>query len=281
VDQTFPSAGALLEFATYHWRDHFVTEDLVTQEVIVAFSKRPFFLLISVEAPISTRFLRRKAVQPELDLESFIEEHDFLTWTAGPSTPQTNNPITSLNDLRSFVNVTIVNDVPSVEHLWQHLSELDLLNSERLRPSWDSYFMSLASLAAMRSNCMKRRVGAILVNNKRVISTGYNGTPRGLTNCNEGGCARCNGGAKSGQALDECLCLHAEENALLEACRGRTGEDSAVIYCNTCPCLRCSVKIVQWGVREVVYNLTYSMDAASARVLSEGGVLLRQYVPLP
>jgi len=80
-------------------------------------------------------------VQPELDLESFIGEHDFLTWTAGPSTSQTNNPITSLNILRSFVNVTIVNNFQSVEHLWQHLSELDLLNSERLRPSWDSYFM--------------------------------------------------------------------------------------------------------------------------------------------
>jgi len=61
----------------------------------------------------------------------------------------------------------------------------------------------------------------------------YNGTPRGLTNCNEGGCARCNGCAGSGQALDECLCLHAEENALLEAGRQRIGDDGAVIYCNT------------------------------------------------
>lgn len=80
-------------------------------------------------------------MQPELDLESFIEEHDFLTWTAGPSTSQPNNPITSLHALRSFVDVTIVNDFTSIEHLRQHLSELDLLNRERLRPSWDSYFM--------------------------------------------------------------------------------------------------------------------------------------------
>jgi len=93
--------------------------------------------------------------------------------------------------------------------------------------------------------------------------------------------------------VDECLCLHAEENALLEAGRERIGEDS-VLYCNTygaplsavlaeklmvsgrCPCLRCSVKIVQTGVREVVYNQSYSMDAASAMVLKEGGVVLRQ-----
>lgn len=98
--------------------------------------------------------------------------------------------------------------------------------------------------------------------------------------------------------MNECLCLHAEENALLEAGRERVGED-AILYCNTyvppspsflpsgsprshtpgsCPCLRCSVKIVQTGVKEVVYNLNYSMDAQSARVLKEGGVTLRQLV---
>jgi dCMP deaminase len=88
--------------------------------------------------------------------------------------------------------------------------------------------------------------------------------------------------------VNECLCLHAEENALLEAGRDRIGDDS-VLYCNTwvshgvrlilarCPCLRCSVKIVQTGVREVVYNQSYSMDEASAMVLQEGGVLLRQF----
>ena len=80
-------------------------------------------------------------MQPELDLESFIEEHDFLTWSSGPLTSQINNPTTSLHDLQPLVNVTVINNFPSVEQLWQHLSELDLLNGERLRPSWDSYFM--------------------------------------------------------------------------------------------------------------------------------------------
>lgn len=160
MDRVFSGADTLLEFATRHWREHFVTEDLVTREVIEAFSKRPFFFLINVEAPISTRFLRQKAyvllrlwlysrylllrtssVQPELDLKSFIEEHDFLTWTSGPLTSQTNNPTTSLHTLQPFINITVINNFPSVERLWQHLSELDLLNSERLRPSWDSYFM--------------------------------------------------------------------------------------------------------------------------------------------
>ncbi len=138
--------------------------------------------------------------------------------------------------------------------------------------------MQLSTLASTRSNCMKRRVGAVLVRNNRVISTGYNGTPRNLTNCNEGGCPRCNGG-KSGQ-LNTCLCLHAEENALLEAGRERIGDrEGGILYCDTCPCLTCAVKIVQVGIEEVVYAQGYNMDEDTAKVLQEGGVRLRQFTP--
>ena len=138
--------------------------------------------------------------------------------------------------------------------------------------------MTLASLASQRSNCMKRRVGCVLVHNFRILSTGYNGTPRGLVNCNEGGCPRCNASSGGGVALNTCLCLHAEENALLEAGRERIRE-GAVLYCDTCPCLTCSVKIAQVGVKEVVYSQGYNMDDASRRVLREAGVELRQFVP--
>ena len=110
--------------------------------------------------------------------------------------------------------------------------------------------MQLASLAAQRSNCMKRRVGCVLIQEKRVISTGYNGTPRHLKNCNEGGCecnpndekeeiivlraagARCNAGHAAGVSLSTCLCIHAEENALLEAGRERI-RGGSILYCNT------------------------------------------------
>lgn len=82
----------------------------------------------------------------------------------------------------------LVNHTSSLEKLDDALKILDLANDQRLRPSWDQYFMQLASLAARRSNCMKRRVGCVIVREKRVISTGYNGTSRNLRNCNEGGC---------------------------------------------------------------------------------------------
>lgn len=139
--------------------------------------------------------------------------------------------------------------------------------------------MQLASLAAQRSNCMKRRVGCVLVREKRVISTGYNGTPRGLKNCGEGGCARCNEGQSSGVGLGTCLCIHAEENALLEAGRERIRE-GAILYCDTCPCLTCSIKIAQVGISEVVYSYGYSMDTETAAVFKEAGVHLRQFIPV-
>jgi dCMP deaminase len=144
----------------------------------------------------------------------------------------------------------LLNSSTSLEQLHTALESLNLTNEQRLRPSWDQYFMQLANLAAQRCNCMKRRVGCVLVRDKRVISTGYNGTPRNLRNCNEGGCklqpsphwtskrgltwlgARCNNGQGSGVSLSTCLCLHAEENALLEAGRDRIGEGS-VLYCDT------------------------------------------------
>lgn len=140
--------------------------------------------------------------------------------------------------------------------------------------------MALASLAAQRSNCMKRRVGCVLVGReRRVISTGYNGTPRGIRNCAEGGCPRCNNGNGSGVGLATCLCIHAEENALLEAGRERI-RDGSVLYCDTCPCLTCSIKICQVGITEVVYAHGYSMDRETAAVFSQAGVKLRQFIPV-
>ncbi|PWN44699.1 hypothetical protein IE81DRAFT_333626 [Ceraceosorus guamensis] len=178
---------------------------------------------------------------------------------------------------RSLIRVQ--NSSADLASLYAHLDDLDLVNAARLRPPWDSYFLSLCTLASLRSNCMKRRVGAVLVRSNRVLSTGYNGTAIGLLNCNQGGCPRCNGGAQGGTRLDECLCLHAEENALLECGRERGGAEGTVLYCNTCPCLRCAVKIVQVGVKEVVYELAYSMDDRSREIFRNAGVKFRQCHP--
>lgn len=282
-DLSFPDAEELLDFVTKRWRERWVT---VVESVAVLdlLARRPFFLLISVDAPVTTRWRRfGKWLQNEGSghaddnhlAGAAADLSEFVQW----SDKQMYDDATGSTALMSRAAVQMLNTSPDVAHLYATLGKVDLTNEDRLRPSWDAYFMSLASLAAHRSNCMKRRVGCVLVRGRRVVSTGYNGTPRGLRNCGEGGCARCNDGVGSGVDLATCLCLHAEENALLEAGRDRIG-DGSVLYCDTCPCLTCSIKIAQVGIGEVVYSQGYSMDGDTAAVLREAGVKLRQYVPV-
>ncbi|KAI3622082.1 deoxycytidylate deaminase [Moniliophthora roreri] len=266
----FASPEDVFEHITTHWRTNFVTTHLVTRGVVELFLRRPFFMLLSVDAPLFDRFQR---CDESCSLEAFVREDDAIRF----GTPNTRKA-SSMTEMRDLINISIMNDFSSLPDLHEHLENLDLPNPSHLRPDWDTYFMTLASLASHRSNCMKRRVGAILVRDKRIVSTGYNGTPRHLKNCNEGGCPHCNGTSRAKDASLECLCLHAEENALLEAGRERVGAGS-VLYCNTCPCLKCTVKIIQTGVRSVVYNLTYKMDDSSARLFEEAGVELRRFDP--
>lgn len=263
------SQQELLDYVTRNWREKFVMTHLEDHNFLDILLKRPFFLHVSVDAPLLQRFDRyRKKYSKEIPLEEFAAISDQKMY----------GKKTSLVKIMGLASIKIINHTGNVEQLYVQLSNLNLLDNTRLRPDWDCYFMRLADLAALRSNCMKRRVGCVIVRDKRVVATGYNGTPRKLANCNAGGCARCNSGEGLGSGLHTCLCLHAEENALLEAGRDRVGA-KAILYCNTCPCLTCSIKIVQAGVSKVVYSQSYSMDALSANVFKEAGVILRQYIP--
>ena len=110
----------------------------------------------------------------------------------------------------------------------------------------------------------------------RIISTGYNGTPRGVRNCNEGGCPRCASSAPSGTGLGECICSHAEENSITQAAYHGISTKGATIYVTLSPCLMCSKMIVNAGIREVVYDEEYSVTEQTKAVLAEAGVVLRR-----
>ncbi|KAJ1675252.1 Deoxycytidine monophosphate (dCMP) deaminase [Spiromyces aspiralis] len=302
----FDSEQELLNYVTPRWREKFVTRDLDNTWAIQLFKQRPFFLLIAVNAPLRLRFSRKKQKREKLglpapDFEQFVDHDDTVMFelhakeqpiaineTMDFTFTEVNSPVPplralrfqtlTLHDLITLADVYISNTFSTVKDLHTHLAALNLTDPERLRPSWDTYFMLLAELAAHRSNCMKRRVGCILVRDHQIIATGYNGTPKGIRNCNEGGCPRCNVGTPRGVSLDYCLCIHAEENALLEAGRGRVGADgNCVLYCNTCPCLGCAKKIVQVGVKEVVYSREYGMDELTAKLFKEANVIMRQH----
>lgn len=208
----------LLDTVTSRWRENFVMELELDSEELSLLAKRPFALLVGVISLTG----------------SFSVE--FMQFT---------------HTLAHFVLY-----IKDTNLLAEQLTRIDLCNPGWVRPSWDTYFMQMACLANSRSNCMKRRVGAVLVGDNRVIATGYNGTARSMLNCNEGGCKRCNSNTKRGLNLGECMCLHAEENAILEAGAGKA--KGATLYSTTAPCLNCAKKIVQVGVVRVVYDLEYN-----------------------
>ncbi|EEA07597.1 cytidine/deoxycytidylate deaminase family protein [Cryptosporidium muris RN66] len=127
------------------------------------------------------------------------------------------------------------------------------------RPSWDEYFMKLAWLTSKRSNCIRRKVGSVLVKNNRIISTGYNGTPTATTNCFEGGCIRCtNINVINGTNLEYCNCIHAESNVLFYA--GKDKCEDSILYVTCLPCLTCAKHIIQCGIIKVIYSTKYLMD---------------------
>ena len=127
---------------------------------------------------------------------------------------------------------------------------------------------------------MKRKVAAVITKDRRIISTGYNGTPRGTPNCNEGGCPRCNGFAEGGTRLDECLCSHGEENAITQAAYHGVNVNGGTLYTTFSPCLTCTKMIINAGLTEVVYNVDYPLGDVSLALLREAGVKVRQ-VTLP
>jgi dCMP deaminase len=146
------------------------------------------------------------------------------------------------------------------------------------RPDWDRYFMDIAHVVGRRANCSRRQVAAVIVKDRRIISTGYNGTPRGVRNCFEGGCPRCASDAPSGHNLGECICSHAEENAIVQAAYHGIAVRSGVLYCTLSPCLTCAKMIVNAGIAEVVYESEYRFTGQTRDLLAEAGVEFRQLV---
>ena len=127
-----------------------------------------------------------------------------------------------LQDNRLTITRTFVNSYKTVEAFHKNsLQQFDFSDPEIIRPSWDRFFMQLAYLVSQRTNCMKRGVGCVIVKDNRLVASGYNGTPFKMKNCNEGGCARCNNMTAGGKGLDTCYCIHAEENAVIEAGRAK------------------------------------------------------------
>jgi len=202
--------------------------------------KKPFFLLVAVDAPISTRFARAVSRGYTQVLEVFVRQDDLSMYkleVTDESEVAASALLEHRPQIRQCMNVAdvlLLND-GRLEALKADIDHADLTSHERLRPSWDTYFMTMADLAARRSNCMKRRVGCVLVQENRVIATGYNGTAKNTRNCNEGGCKRCNSNASRGQgSLSLVSFLLSPSNSLLSLhwCGGNRYEWACVDGCS-------------------------------------------------
>ncbi len=144
------------------------------------------------------------------------------------------------------------------------------------RPSWDEYFTKIAFDVSERSTCLRRKVGAILVKDKRILSTGYNGAPSGLRHCEEVGCLRAQQNVPSGERHELCRGLHAEMNAFLQAAVHGVSTQGATLYCTTYPCSLCAKMIINAGVRRVVEAGDYP-DDLSRELLAEAGIEVEHF----
>jgi len=140
------------------------------------------------------------------------------------------------------------------------------------RPSWDAYFMGIARLTSERSTCLRRQVGAVIVQDKQIVATGYNGAPRGISHCEEhGGCLREQMGIKSGERHELCRALHAEQNSIIQAATSGHSIEGATIYITHHPCVICAKMIINAGIRKVIVEQGYPDDLA-VELLAEAGL---------
>ena len=144
------------------------------------------------------------------------------------------------------------------------------------RPSWDEYFMEMTKLTAKRSTCLRRQVGAVLVKDTRVIATGYNGAPSGVTHCEVTGCLRQKLNVPSGERHELCRGLHGEQNAIIQAALHGVSTEGATIYCTTKPCSICTKMIINAKISRIVYDEYYN-DPLADELLKDTDIRVLQY----
>jgi len=144
------------------------------------------------------------------------------------------------------------------------------------RPSWDEYFMEIAHLVKWRATCTRRQVGAVLVKDRNILATGYNGAPSGIEHCLERGCLREQMGIPSGERHEICHGLHAEQNAIIQAAKHGISIEGSTLYCTNQPCGICAKMVINAGVKKIIYEEGYP-DVLAAEMLKESGITIMQY----
>ena len=234
-------------------------------------------ILVNIVAPVKERLKRLVVRNREEDPKTMLE------LKSKEKTEMSNNPAAQqLHTVMKMAKVTLRNDgsLDALKQKVERLVEDHLYTLQPSRPSWDEYFMNVAEMVKLRSTCMSAKKGAVLVKDNRVVSTGYNGSPRGVKHCNQGGCVRCTqrhlGKIKSGVYSEPCICCHSEENAIVQAAVHGVRTEGATMYTTFTPCVNCAKMIINAGVKEVVAKVEYP-DDVGLKLFEEVGIRFRLF----
>ena len=261
-------ALAILALEKLKAKDKIVIESIRNLGEVEELRKNKNFHLIGIDAPREIRVERllKRYNESERKEDPLTREQIIRKMDIDEGKNQTSSGQQTLECLKS-ADFFIHND-----------KGLDFLKSEiyhflrklefKERPSWDEYFMNIAHVVKERATCSTRKVGAVMVKDKRIIATGYNGTPRGLKHCTDGGCERCEkrlkGLVQSGMELDKCACSHGEENAIVQAAYHGISTKGTTLYMTNYPCTQCAKMIINSGISKVVCADYYADELGTA-----------------
>ncbi|KAJ1609432.1 Dcd1p-like dCMP deaminase [Cryptosporidium canis] len=268
---------------TSDWNSNYIISKLSKEFELDIFSNT-FFVSLAIDIPSISRFSMLMNKYENNDQIYHEKTVDMLTDNPDNVKVLLSLLINELNESRDGTSrllrksdyyIGYFKDFCDLENkiLGLKLSDMDL------RPSWDEYFMKIAKIASQRSNCISRKVGSVIVKDKKILSTGYNGTPKNMNNCFEGGCARCtNPDRVEGKSLETCSCMHAEANAMLfagiEKCNGAT------IYITLMPCISCTKSIIQCEIERVVYSAEYTIpeNISTIKLLRDSNIKVDRFI---
>jgi dCMP deaminase len=230
------------------------------------------FFLVSVDAPLETRFRRMVTRNRESDPKTFEEFLKVDAKDKGMGELETGQGVGKCMEQADF---TLIND-GTLEEVKQKIKNLyEKIELKIPRSTWDEYFMKMSMLIGERSTCLRHHIGAIIVKEKRVLTTGYNGAAKGVKDCIELGCLRNKLNIPSGTRHEVCRAIHAEQNALIQAGVHGININNSTLYCTHTPCMICAKMIVNAGIKEVVSYHDYA-DEEARRFLKDAGILLRK-----
>ena len=237
--------------------------------------KRDDFILVNVTAPEKTRLKRYQQRGEESDPKT-INELRAIEQIENSD----NGSKQQLAKVAKMAKVTIFNDSTEkkLRLKVQKLVSDYLYKLQDRRPNWDNYFMDIADAVKERCTCLSAKKGALIVRNKQILSTGYNGTPKGVAHCTDGSCQRCTtrhlGKMNSGTYTEPCICVHSEANAIVQAAYNGVSTKDSVIYTTFTPCLECAKLIINAGIKEVVAKVVYPDDVGT-KLLKSAGIKFR------